>query len=122
MEDSTLKRTIGLFAAVFVLAGLTGCSSYLEKTMKDNPEILYNAIKAHPKEFLDTVNEAVELAKAEMQKQAMEEEFKNRNINALLIAEPSLNEPIRYYKRFYNKEIILTFEEFLGILAANRGP
>ncbi len=73
-----MKRTIGLFAAVFVLAGLTGCSSYLEKTMKDNPEILYNAIKAHPKEFLDTVNEAVELAKAEMQKQAMEEEFKNR--------------------------------------------
>lgn len=51
--------------------------------MKDNPEILYNAIKANPKAFLDTVNEAVEMAKAQMADQAMEDDFKNRKEPAI---------------------------------------
>lgn len=55
----------------------------MEKTLKDNPEILFNTIKAHPKAFLDTVNEAVELAKAQMADQAMEEDFNNRKEPAI---------------------------------------
>jgi len=50
----------------------------MEKTLTDHPEVLFNAIKAHPKEFLDTVNEAVESAKSKMAEQAMEDDFKNR--------------------------------------------
>jgi|FLYM01.1.fsa_nt_gi protein-disulfide isomerase len=76
-----LKRTTGLLALVLGLSFLgAGCtsSSQLEKTLKDNPEVLFNTIKAHPKAFLDTVNEAVELAKGQMADQAMEEDFKNR--------------------------------------------
>lgn len=76
-----MKRTITLLISALAFSFLgTGCtsSSQMEKTLKDNPEILFNAIKAHPKAFLDTVNEAVELAKAQMADQAMEEDFKNR--------------------------------------------
>lgn len=76
-----MKFTTGLLAIGLLFSFLsTGCtsSSQMEKTMKDNPEILFNTIKAHPKAFLDTVNEAVELAKSEMANQAMEEDFKNR--------------------------------------------
>lgn len=73
-------------AALATLAFLGGCTSksQLEKTLKDNPDILFGVIKAHPKEFLQTVNEAVRTAQqgaAEEQEKAdqarMEDEFKN---------------------------------------------
>lgn len=74
-----MKRTTGFISLLLALSFLgVGCSSQMERTLKNNPEILFNTIKAHPKAFLDTVNEAVELAKAEMANQAMEQDFNNR--------------------------------------------
>ncbi len=81
-----MKLTTSLLTLVmaFSFFGM-GCtsSSQMEKKLKDNPEILFNTIKAHPKAFLDTINEAVELAKAEMANQAMEEDFNNRKEPAI---------------------------------------
>lgn len=59
---------------------LGGCTSKtdLEKTLMENPEILMRVIKAHPKAFLDTLNEAVELAKTQVADERMEEAFKTR--------------------------------------------
>lgn len=75
-----MKR-ITLLLSLLAVAGMAtmGCTSksQLEKTLADNPEILYKAIKANPKGFLDTVNEAVEMAKSQMATAAMDEEFKN---------------------------------------------
>lgn len=81
-----MKRTTGFISLLLALSFVgVGCSSQMERTLKNNPEILFNTIKAHPKAFLDTVNEAVELAKAEMANQAMEQDFSNRK-------EPSVSE------------------------------
>jgi protein-disulfide isomerase len=83
-EFSLNKSAVLLFATgLLVMAGCTS-KSQLEKTLADNPEILFNAIKANPKKFLDTVNEAVRTAQEsgrEDEKKAeearMEAEFKN---------------------------------------------
>jgi protein-disulfide isomerase len=65
---------------------LAGCSSksQIEKTLKENPEILFNTIKENPKKFLDTVNEAVRVAQEgardeerKSEEGRMEAEFKN---------------------------------------------
>jgi protein-disulfide isomerase len=69
-------------AAVLV----TGCTSkqQLEKTLSDNPDILFEVIKKHPKEFVTVVNEAVRKAQetaredeAKEEQTRMDEEFKN---------------------------------------------
>jgi protein-disulfide isomerase len=72
-----------LAAGLVILAGCT-TKSQIEQAIKDNPEILFSAIKANPKKFLDTVNEAVRVAQEgardEERKQEetrMEDEFKN---------------------------------------------
>jgi len=105
LEDTTLKRLLGLAAIMFVTSLNIGCSSYLEKTIKNNPEILFGAIKEHPKAFLDTVNEAVELAKAEMSKQAMEDEFKNRK-------EPAIDESRAIFGPKDAKITIVEYSDF----------
>lgn len=65
---------------------VAGCTSksQIEQTLKNNPEILFNAIKENPKKFLDTVNEAVRVAQegareeeAKAETARMEQEFKN---------------------------------------------
>jgi protein-disulfide isomerase len=63
-----------------------GCTSksQLEKTIEDNPEIVFNAIKKNPKKFVEVVNEAVKTAQesaredeAKQEQVRMEEEMKN---------------------------------------------
>lgn len=72
----------GLAAALI----FTGCTNkqQLEKTIEDNPEILFNAIKKNPKKFVEVVNEAVRKAQetahedeAKEEAARLEEEFKN---------------------------------------------
>lgn len=78
-----MKRIV-LFAAVFALA--TGCTSKddLKKMIKENPEIITEAIEANPEKFIDALNNAVKAAqegqgkkREEDEKKALEESFNN---------------------------------------------
>jgi len=80
-----VKKLSFLVTALAVVA-LAGCTNkqQLEKTLADNPEILFNVIKKNPKKFVEVVNEAVrgaqETARADEEKEEqgrLEEEFKN---------------------------------------------
>lgn len=75
-----------LVLSVLALLAAAGCTSkqQLEKTIEENPEIVFNAIKKNPKKFVEVVNEAVktaqESARADEEKEEskrIEEEFKN---------------------------------------------
>lgn len=79
-----MKKSI--LAGVLAVFALGACTSkqQLEKTLADNPEIVFNAIKKNPKKFVETVNEAVraaqESSRADEEKEEqgrLEEEFKN---------------------------------------------
>jgi protein-disulfide isomerase len=72
--------------SVLALLAAAGCTSkqQLEKTIEENPEIVFNAIKKNPKKFVEVVNEAVktaqESARADEEKEEskrVEDEFKN---------------------------------------------
>lgn len=79
-----MKRLI-LAAAMVVLA--TACTTSKEdltKMMKENPEIITEAIKANPAKFIDALNEAVRSAqegdakkREEEEKRALEDSFNN---------------------------------------------
>jgi protein-disulfide isomerase len=80
-----LKKSSLLWGAVALLVA-AGCTSksQLEKTIADNPEIVFNAIKKNPKKFVEVVNEAVRTAQesaredeAKEEQSRLEEEFKN---------------------------------------------
>ena len=80
-----MKKSILLSGVVAALA-ITGCTSkqQIEKTIADNPEIVFNAIKKNPKKFVEVVNEAVKSAQegaredeAKEEGSRLEEEFKN---------------------------------------------
>ena len=68
-----------------ITAGCTNPSAKdLQKIVENNPEIVFNAIKKHPKKFLDTVNAAAEEARKQSradaekaEKEAIEKEFAN---------------------------------------------
>lgn len=74
--------TIAAAALIFAV----GCTSkqQIEKTIADNPEIVFNAIKKDPKKFVETVNEAVRTAQEsaraneeQEEQKRLEDEFKN---------------------------------------------
>ena len=78
-----MKRMIFL-AAALVLA--TACTSKdeLKKMLKENPEIITEAIEANPNKFIDALNNAVKAAqegegkrREEEEKKALEESFNN---------------------------------------------
>ncbi len=80
-------KVLALSAVVLATAS---CSKMIEETIKKNPELVFKAIEAKPKEFFDTVQkaqmEAQKAARAEQeQKQAgqLEEEFKNPKAPAI---------------------------------------
>lgn len=50
--------------------------SQLKETLKKNPDILTEAIKANPSDFIEALNEAVKVAREDMQKKKEEEEKK----------------------------------------------
>ncbi len=77
------KSFVWAALAVFLV---TGCTSkqQLEKTIEENPDIVFNAIKKNPKKFVEVVNEAVRTAQetsredeAKEEAARVEEEFKN---------------------------------------------
>lgn len=86
-----LKRLtlLGIVAAL----SLTSCMSdkklaeSMKKTMKENPEILYEAIKADPAEFLMVVQQAAQDAKSVMEDKKREAESK--------AFEESFNNPLK---------------------------
>lgn len=68
------------------LLSAAGCTSkqQLEKTIQENPDIVFNAIKNNPKKFVEVVNEAVRTAQetaredeAKEEQTRLEEEFKS---------------------------------------------
>jgi protein-disulfide isomerase len=78
-----MKKSIFVLLA---LAMLTACTSKdeLKKMLKENPDIITDAIKANPTKFIDALNEAVKTAqegegkrREEDEKKALEESFNN---------------------------------------------
>ncbi len=74
-------KHLSLLLACFMLAG---CSKALEKAVEQNPDIVFNAIKKNPKQFIEVVNEAARKAQEESrgdeekaESTRMEEEFKS---------------------------------------------
>jgi protein-disulfide isomerase len=79
-----LKKSL-LWAPLAILFAV-GCSSksQIQKVVEENPDIVFAAIKANPKKFVEVVNEAVKSAQegareeeAKQEQARMEEEMKN---------------------------------------------
>lgn len=73
-----------LLLVLFIFTSACASKDQLMKTLEENPEIITNVIKKHPKLVLDSLNAAVEAAKAETNKdrakkeqESLENEFKN---------------------------------------------
>lgn len=103
-----MKRII-LLAAALVLA--TACTSKddLKKMLKENPDIITEAIEANPNKFIDALNNAVKAAqegegkrREEDEKKALEESFNNP-----LVAEIRADESFRG-----NKDAPITLVEY----------
>lgn len=103
-----MKRII-LLAAALVMA--TACTSKddLKKMLKENPDIITEAIEANPNKFIDALNNAVKAAqegegkrREEDEKKALEESFNNP-----LVAEIRADESFRG-----NKDAPITLVEY----------
>jgi protein-disulfide isomerase len=78
-----MKRSILLVAALSLAAACTSKED-LKKMIKDNPEIITEAIEANPEKFIDALNNAVKIAqegqgkkREDEEKKALEESFNN---------------------------------------------
>ncbi len=91
-----MKTSMLLIAALFVG---TACTSKddLKKLIKDNPEIITEAIEAHPEKFIDALNNAVKVAQEGQGKKREEEEKKalEESFDKPLQAELAANEAFR---------------------------
>ncbi len=83
-----MKKT-SLWVGVLAMFVAVGCTSkqQIQKTIEDNPEIVFEAIKKNPKKFVEVVNEAVRTAQetaredeAKEESARMEAEFKNPKV------------------------------------------
>jgi protein-disulfide isomerase len=103
-----MKRLVFVAA---VLTALTGCTSKddLKKMLKENPEIITEAIEAHPEKFIDALNNAVKAAQEGQGKKREEEEKKalEESFNSPVMAEIRADEIIRG-----NKDAPITLIEF----------
>lgn len=79
-----MKKMLFLVAALLLATACTTSKDDLKKMMKENPEIITDAIKANPAKFIDALNEAVKIAqegegkrREEEEKKALEESFNN---------------------------------------------
>lgn len=77
-------KQIRLVALVAAAVMMTGCGKIMEETIKNNPDIVFNAIKENPKKFIDVVNDAARRAQetaredeVKAEQTRVEEEFKN---------------------------------------------
>lgn len=66
---------LGIAAALF-FSSCTMNEDQLKEALKKDPSILTEAIKANPSEFIEALNEAVQVARADMQKKKEAEEKK----------------------------------------------
>jgi protein-disulfide isomerase len=78
-----MKRSV-LFVAALALAVSCTSKDDLKKMIKENPEIITDAIQAHPDKFIDALNNAVKSAqegqgkkREQEEKKALEESFNN---------------------------------------------
>lgn len=98
---------------IFAILGLlvaTGCASrsQVEQTIRDNPEIVFEAIKKHPARFMEAVRIAAQTAQEEayadrekQMSQQMEKDFKNPrqvNVDSKKILSGPDNAPITIIK------------------------
>jgi protein-disulfide isomerase len=79
-----LKTLVRVLALVSVMGLFSACSDLVKKTIQDNPEIVFEAIKKDPAGFMEVVREAAqgaqkrEMEMAQQQEmEAREAEFKN---------------------------------------------
>lgn len=76
-----MRKIVGLLA---LSISLFGCSAAIEKTIEQNPDIVFNVIKKNPKKFIEVVNEAARGAQEDSRRDEekaeetrIEEEFKS---------------------------------------------
>jgi protein-disulfide isomerase len=75
--EAKLKFAKLLFLGVLVVFG-TSCSKLIEKTLEDNPEIIYNVIKKNPAKFMTTLREVAQNAEKSMYEEQAKAEDENR--------------------------------------------
>ncbi len=104
-----MKRIILLAAALVLATACTTSKDDLKKMMKENPDIITEAIEANPNKFIDALNSAVKAAqegegkrREEDEKKALEESFNNP-----LVAEIRADESFRG-----NKDAPITLIEY----------
>lgn len=78
-----MKKLLGMLLVATIVVGCTSKDD-LKKMLKDNPEIITEAIEANPEKFIDALNNAVKAAqegqagkREEAEKAALEESFNN---------------------------------------------
>ena len=79
-----MKYFLRITVLTLAIVGLTSCSEIVKKTLQDNPEIVFEAIKKDPAQFVKTAQEAFKMAEqgqrendAKAEKDKREEQFKN---------------------------------------------
>ena len=90
-----MKRMLVLAVALMMAAACTTSKEDLKKMIKENPEIITEAIEANPAKFIDALNNAVKIAqegegkrREEEEKKALEESF-NKPLQANIRADES---------------------------------
>ncbi len=107
-----MKIATHIVILLISLGFLTSCSKLVKKTIQENPDIVFEAIKSDPAGFMKVVQTAAQeaqkkemLAAQEKEKQAIEEEFKNpkkpdMGANRAFLGEPSASITIVEYSDF----------------------
>jgi protein-disulfide isomerase len=79
-----MKRMLVLAAAIVLATACTSSKEDLKKMLKENPEIITEAIEANPAKFIDALNNAVKIAqegegkrREDEEKKALEQSFNN---------------------------------------------
>ncbi len=72
-------KKLSVFLMAAAVLGLSSCMNEdkLAKTLKEKPEIIFEAIKANPAAFMKTIQEVAETSKTQREEMAFEESFKN---------------------------------------------
>src|SRR5688500_10649656 len=91
-----MKSLIALLAAFVMAAACTNKDS-MKKLLKENPDIITEAIEANPEKFIDALNNAVKSAQEGQGKKREEEEKKalEESFNSPLKAEIRSDESFR---------------------------
>jgi protein-disulfide isomerase len=91
-----MKKLI-LLAMSFIILGCTASKDDIKKIIKNNPDIITEAIEAHPVKFIEALNTAVRKAQGDQAKQREDEEKKQLEeaFNNPMVAEIRSDELIR---------------------------